>query len=108
MQRTFKLNGVEYKAADIDFNAICDMEDAGVSADEFGKKKLSVVRAYFTLCHGGSADAAGKEIEEAIKKEGFDAINPIVEAMNKAMEESDFFRSLSKNEKKENPKKEQA
>ena len=102
MQNTFIVNGKEYTAKPFNFNTVCDLEDSGVSLANIKDKPMSAVRAYFTLCYPGSKESAGEEIGKHLMGGG--DMQGIIEAMNKEMEESDFFRALSKNEGKETPK----
>lgn len=99
--RTFSVNERLYKARAFDFNMICDLEDMGISLDKAKDKPLSMVRAYFGLCVGGDKEFAGKQLEEHMKKGG--KLDAIMEAMGKEMEDSDFFRSLHKDEEAEAP-----
>lgn len=91
---TFTVNGTEYKAKPFDFNLVCDLEDMGVSLEEMGKKRMSMVRAYFAICTGKGNEFAGKELNAHFVGGG--KFEDIVEAMNKEMEISDFFQALSK------------
>lgn len=90
---TFKINGIEYKAKPFDFNLVCDLEDMGITLNDMHGRNTSLIRAYFALCSGLSKEKAGKEIEQQFIKYG--DLNEISEAMNKAMENSDFFHSLT-------------
>lgn len=94
---TFKINGIEYKAKPFDFNLVCDLEDMGISLNNMAGRNTSLIRAYFVLCSGMSKEAAGKEIEQQYIKCG--ELNEISEALNKEMEKSDFFRSLTERAK---------
>lgn len=91
---TFTVNGTEYKAKPFDFNLVCDLEDMGVSLEEMGKKKMSMVRAYFAICAGKGNEFAGKELNTHFIGGG--KFEDIVEAMNKEMEVFDFFQTLIK------------
>ena len=66
MTRTFTINGKLYQAREITFNAICELEDAGVSLTEIEQKPISTVRSYFAICLGGNKEVAGQEIEKHI------------------------------------------
>ena len=57
--KKFTINNKQYKAKEIDFNAICDLEDEGLSLSDIQNKPMSAVRAYFTICYGGDKEAAG-------------------------------------------------
>ncbi len=98
--RTFKINGKEYKAKAFDFNLMCDIEDMGLAISDMGKKNMSLVRAYFSLCTGNGKEFSGKEIEQHIINGG--SIDELVSVMNEEMEKSDFFRSLNKTAETEN------
>lgn len=90
--KTFTINGKEYKTKELDFNAMCDMEDAGVSLMDADGKNMSLIRAYFAVCCGKGKDFAGREIQQHMINGGnFDEIS---EAFKDAMENSDFFRAL--------------
>lgn len=97
--KKFTVNGKRYIAKEVDFNAICDLEDEGLSISDIQKKPMSAVRAYFTICFGGDKEEAGKEIEQHIINGG-----DLTELSNVFLEEfqnSDFFRGLSKTEEAE-------
>lgn len=96
MKKTFTINGKKYDAKVFDFNTLCDMEDAGVTLESMTKKPMSAVRAYFTVCYGGDAEGAGREIEQHIINGG--DMTELMKAMSDAMSESDFFRSLAKSD----------
>lgn len=94
--KTFEVNGKKYVARAFDFNLVCELEEAGVSLSDIAKKPMSTVRAYFSLCHGGGVENAGKEIEQHIIAGG--NLDNVIVAMNEELEKSDFFRSLTKAE----------
>lgn len=98
-----RINGKEYKKAEIDFNSVCELEDMGVNL--FNLKKVSEVklaRAYVALCMGGAdrLEVAGVEINKHIINGG--DLLPIIEAFGKAVEESGFFQALNKRTAEEN------
>lgn len=90
----FTVNGTEYKAKSFDFNLVCDLEDMGISLEEMGNKKMSMVRAYFALCTGKGSEFAGRELNEHFVNGG--KFEGIINALNKEMEVSDFFQVLNK------------
>ena len=98
--RTFTVNGKEYKAKAFDFNMVCDLEDMGIPLAEMGKKPTILTRAYLAICSGKGKEYAGKELEEHFIKGG--NLEELAEALNKEMEESDFFRALNKTAEAEN------
>lgn len=99
---TFTLNGTTYTAKRFDFNTVCDMEDYGVSLQDFGKKPMNIVRVYIALSLGVSIEEAGSIMEQEIINGGnFDSV---MTALTKEMESSDFFRNLTQSTTKKNPK----
>lgn len=97
--KTFEINNKKYKAAEIDFNFICDLEDMGISISEFNKKPLAVARAYFALCATADKDVAGLEIQSHMINGG--KLDELYEALGDAVEKSDFFQALNKTEEEE-------
>lgn len=91
---TFTVNGAEYTAKPFDFNLVCDLEDMGISLEEMGNKRMSMVRAYFAICAGKGNEFAGKELNAHFVSGG--KFEDIIEAMNKEIEISDFFQTLRK------------
>ena len=94
--KKFDINNKSYVASDFDFNFLCDLEDMGVSLDSMTEKPISAVRAYFSKCSGLTPENAGKEIEAHLI--GGSKLDDIMEAMSEKMNESDFFRAISKTE----------
>ncbi len=94
MTRTFTINGKLYQAREITFNAICELEDAGVSLTEIEQKPISTVRSYFAICLGGNKEVAGQEIEKHIINGG--SLDEIMTAFREELADSDFFQALTK------------
>ena len=94
MTRTFTINGKLYQAREITFNAICELEDAGVSLTEIEQKPISTVRSYFAICLGGNKEYAGQEIERHIINGG--NLDEIMTAFREELADSDFFQALTK------------
>ena len=94
MTRTFVINGKTYKAREITFNTICELEDAGVSLTEIEQKPISTVRSYFAICSGGNKEYAGREIEQHIINGG--NLDEIMTAFREELADSDFFLALTK------------
>lgn len=95
MQRLLTINGKSYKAAEFDVNFICEMEDNGIQLDEIDKKMFKTIRMYAALSMGVDVVTAGKELSEHMKNGG--SLEEVSNAMSQMMEESDFFRTESKN-----------
>ena len=91
-----RINGKDYKEAEIDFNAVCELEDMGIKIFNLkGVSGLKIARAYTALCMGGAEmlDVAGSEINNHIINGGkFDVIT---DAFSKAVKESGFFQALN-------------
>lgn len=91
--RRFSLNGKTYIASPMNFNTICDLEDLGVSLDDFFKKRTLFMRAYVALSMGGDARLAGEEIEAHIIGGG--TLDALTDIMRAEIDESDFFQTLT-------------
>lgn len=102
MDRFFTINGKRYPAKPFDFNTVCDLESSGISLSEMTKKPMSMVRAYFALCFGGSTEDAGKELQQHVINGG--NFNDVFNVMGDEMNESDFFQALNKEQGEEDQK----
>lgn len=90
-----RINGKDYKEAEIDFNAVCELEDMGIKIFNLkGVSGAKIARAYAALCMGGAdmLDLAGVEINNHIINGG--KLEAITEAFGKAVNESGFFQAL--------------
>lgn len=96
MRKELVINKHVYRPAEMTFNAICDLEDMGVTIDSMERgRMLAPLRAYLALCMTEPDPAkAGKEIEAHIVGGG--DLTELTECMMEAFEESGFFRALSK------------
>ena len=105
MKTYFDLNKKRYEAKDFDFNLICDMQEMGVDMLDMSnlrKNLIPAVRVYAALCLEVDKDIAGAEIQQHIINGG--GFDEIMTAMQKKMEESDFFQALNQTEEEETPK----
>lgn len=100
------INGKEYKSVPLDFNAVCKLEDMGVSLTDMDGKVMTVARAYGALCMRKGIEAAGREIEEHVKHGGL--LNPIYEAFAAEVEKSGFFQALKSQSEKDSQEPEEA
>lgn len=91
------VNGKEYVAKEFTFNLVCDLEDMGYDMETMGKKPMTMIRAYFSLCAGVTEEVAGRELENHIIGGG--NFSELSEAMNEQLEKSDFFRNIMQTEK---------
>lgn len=90
----FTVNGVTYTAKPFDFETLCDLEVAGVNIQSIDTMSFSLIRGYFAVCAGIDKSEAASLIQTHIVNGG--NMEDISEAMNKEMEDSDFFRALAK------------
>lgn len=89
-----KINGKKYDAAKMNFNAVCQLEEYGVSLADMKNKNFSMIRAYFGLCSGLDVDDAGSELEAHMISGG--KLDELTQAMTKELNESDFFQAMRK------------
>lgn len=74
----------------IDFNAICELEELGLSLSDLKKTKMTSIRALLAYVGGIDTDTAGAEIMEHLKKGGsFEDFTPLINSFV----ESDFFQA---------------
>ena len=92
--KKIKINGVEVTPAKVTFNLICDMEDLGVTLEDWAKKELGLVRAYLAVCLGIGLKEAGELIGAHMVTGG--TLVDLNNALWEEVAESDFFASLRK------------
>lgn len=90
--KNFKVNGTEYIAKPFDFNLLADFEDMGVSIGTLVTKPNVAMRAYLAVCGNMSIKKSGEEINAHIVSGGL--LDELANAMNSAMDESDFFQQM--------------
>nr|DAQ68507.1 MAG TPA: tail assembly chaperone protein [Caudoviricetes sp.] len=96
MANTFTVNGKEYKAKELTYNALCRLEDFGVSMSDVQAKAFSFIRGYIAYCGDIEPEEAGKEIEAHVVKTG--NLDAVSNAIEKAVENSGFFQAFQKQE----------
>ena len=100
MKKSVTINGKNYEVKEIDFNAICELEECGVSLGDlsvFKKKPFTLYRGCFAYHSGLEMEQASKEMENHLVNGGtFEDFIPFVEALT----ESDFFDKLAKSQAK--------
>lgn len=97
--RTFNINGVEYRAKELDFNALCAFEDMGVNVRDARNKPMSLTRAYMAYCMGCSLEDAGKAMNKYVADGG--DMEDLVSAMVSGMENAGFFQEEARTQKTE-------
>ena len=90
-----KINGKTYKMPELSFNAMCQLEDMGISLADFEKKPMAAIRGFLALAIGDT-ETAGRELEAHIVAGG--DFTEIAEEITKAVQESGFFQALSANQ----------
>ena len=89
-----KINGKEYKTAGITFNTVCELENKGIALTDMANKQTAFIRAYFAVCANISVEQAGNELEQHII--GGDNFEDIYTVITNEVQESGFFRALTK------------
>lgn len=87
-----KINGKTYKMPELNFNAMCQLEDMGISLADFEKKPMAAIRGFLALAIGDT-ETAGRELEAHIVNGG--DFTDIVGEITKAVQDSGFFQALS-------------
>lgn len=87
-----KINGKNYKVPELTFNAMCELEDMGVSITSLDKKPMATIRGFLALAIGDT-EQAGKELEEHIVNGG--KLDDVISDITRAVQDSNFFRALS-------------
>lgn len=98
--KTFNLNGKIYSSKSFGFNFMCSLEKAKLPLDEIEKNPMRIIRLYISYCMGTDEETAGNEIEAHVENGG--DLAEIADIMSEAMDESGFFRAISKGTKKKN------
>ena len=88
-----KINNKEYRIPELNFNAICALEEMGASLTSSDVKSFSTVRALLALSMNGDLVMAGNELEAHLMAGG--TLDDLLSEVNNALEESDFFHSLN-------------
>ena len=86
------INGNTYKMPERSFNAVCRLEDMGISLADFDKKPMAAIRGFLALAVG-DVETAGRELEAHIVNGG--DFTEIVGEISKAVQDSGFFQALS-------------
>lgn len=90
------INGKSYNAAEMTFNNVCRMEEMDAPVTLGQRVSFSLMRGYAALCMNTTKENAGEELEKHIISGGnFDELS---DALNYAIETSDFFRKISEDE----------
>ncbi len=85
------INNREYRLPELDFNAMCELEDMGIALTDMDKKVLTTVRGFLALAMNGDFHRAGKELEAHLSKGG--SLEQMLQEINEAVERSGFSRA---------------
>lgn len=98
MKKNVTINKKAYGVKPVTFNAICELEDLGLSIvniKDIKKNLFSTYRACFAFHSGLPLEVAGEEMSEHLcNGGGLEDFVPFFEAVL----ESDFFKYLAKNQ----------
>lgn len=86
----FVINGTTYRARDIDFGFLVEMDKAGISIDNI--MGVAAINCYMAYCSGLSEQQASNEINQHIIDGG--KMDDIGNIYGQKIGESDFFRTL--------------
>ncbi len=87
-----KINNKEYQIPELNFNAMCKLEEMGVNFMDMENKTLSTVRGFLALAMDGDLEMAGNELEQHLVAGG--NVEDVVAEIGKAVEASGFFLAL--------------
>lgn len=99
MTQKFELNGKEYKVKEIDFNALCYLERAGVDMSNMEGSNFSFIRAYFAYCMNKTLEEAGNEIYAHVQENGWDSLSEVFSNALEGMNEEGFSGTGKKTRK---------
>jgi len=86
----FVINGTTYRARDIDFGFLVELDKAGVDLDNI--MGVAAINCYLTYCSGMNEQQAANEITQHIIKGG--SMDDLGKTYGQKVAESDFFRTL--------------
>lgn len=97
------INGKEYKVPELDFDAVCELEERGVNILNMGEniKVASMVRGVTAWIMGTDLKTASAELQEHIQNGG--NIMDILNALNASADDSGFFKQGQRASQKKIP-----
>ena len=99
-----EINGRRYRFPELDFNAVCDLQDAGIdplNPKSIARKPIYAGRSILAWVMNDELEVAGNEIQQHILNGG--NLTDLFECFTKAMEESGFIKSLTEKAEGEFP-----
>lgn len=88
------INGHSYPAKELDFNFLCELDEAGIQVTDIGNKIMSVIRVYAAFCMGTSHEIAGNEINQHVINGG--ELKDVIDVFGEKAENSGFFQAINK------------
>lgn len=87
------INGHSYPAKELDFNFLCELDEAGIQVTDIGNKIMSVIRVYAAFCMGVSHEIAGNEINQHVINGG--ELKDVIDVFGEKAENSGFFQAIN-------------
>lgn len=103
-----RLNGRDYTIPELDFDAMCELEERGVyllGMDEKNPKFATMIRGFVAWVLDVPEKEASHEIQEHILSGG--SLVQILEDITRAAEKGGFFKKSGQNRNQQNPKRPQ-
>lgn len=91
-----KINGKIYEAPSLNFESMCKLEDWGISVSDLSRRPLACLSGFVALAIGGNLASGRAEINAHIENGG--NLDELADELNKAVEDSSFFRDRAKKE----------
>lgn len=88
----FVINGKTYKAKEVDFDFVADMEIAGIPFGDFANKTMASLRYYLAYCMDIDVSEVRPIMNAHLKNGG--SFKELMDMFGEKIEESDFFLSL--------------
>lgn len=88
-----KINGKDYDAPVLNFGAMCELERWGLQIGDLSSRPLGFLAGYVGLAIGGDLAAGESAIDEHLKGGG--NLEEISDVLNKAVDESGFFKATA-------------
>ena len=99
---TVTINGKTYKIPELDFNAVCELEENGIcllNMDRKDRKIATMIRGLVAWIMGTDVETASEEIQNHISGGG--DIGEVMTKVTQAINESSFFKRRGTSEEEE-------
>lgn len=88
-----KINGKQYDAPALNFGAMCTLEKWGLQIGDLSSRPLGFLAGFVALAIGGDLTAGQAAIDAHLENGG--NLEEISDALNKAVDESGFFKATA-------------